>query len=59
VGLSLHSKGKTVLLSYVVGDERLDLAILPRSVVAEFKRQTLGSSRSLFLKIQNALKVQE
>jgi hypothetical protein len=58
VGLSLHPNGKTVLLSYAVENEQLDLAILPRSVLAELKRQTLGSSRSLFVKIQDALKVQ-
>ena len=55
VGLSLHSNGKSVLLSYTVGEERLDLAIEPRSVLAELKRQTLGSSRSLFAKMQAAL----
>jgi hypothetical protein len=58
VGLSLHSNRKTVLLSYRVGNEQLDLAILPRSLIAEFKRQTLGSSRNLFAKIQSALKIQ-
>ena len=55
VRLSLHSNRKSVLLSYTVGDERLDLAIVPRSVRAEFKRQMFGSSRSLFVKIQDAL----
>jgi hypothetical protein len=55
VDLSLHSNEKSVLLSYMVGEERLDLAIAPRSVRAELKRQTLGSSRSLFEKMQDAL----
>lgn len=55
VRLLLHSNGKSVLLSYTVGNEQLDLAIVPRSVRAEFKRQTLGSSRGLFVVIQNAL----
>jgi hypothetical protein len=55
VGLSLHSNKKSVLLSYMVDEEQLDLVIVPRSVLAEFKRQTLGSSRSLFGKIQDAL----
>ena len=53
--LSLHSNGKSVLLSYKVGEERLDLAIEPRSLLAELKRQTIGSSRSLFERIQDAL----
>jgi len=55
VELSLHSNEKSVLVSYMVGEERLDLAIAPRSVRAELKRQTLGSSRSLFEKMQDAL----
>jgi hypothetical protein len=60
-GLSLHSNGKSVLLSYKVGKERLDLVIVPRSLLAALKhqalgkRQALGSSQSLFAKIQQAL----
>lgn len=56
VRLSLHSNRKSVLLSYAVGAERLDLAIVPRSLRAELKRQTLGESQSLFAMIQEALK---
>jgi hypothetical protein len=59
VDLSLHSNHKTVLLSYRVGEELLELAIVPRSILAELERQTLGSSRSLFLKMQDALKPDE
>jgi hypothetical protein len=69
VDLSLHSDRKSVLLSYRVGEELLDLAIAPRGVLAELLRQsgvlaellrlTLGSSRSLFLKMQDALKSDE
>jgi hypothetical protein len=58
VGLSVHSNNKTVLIDYLVGKEQLNIAILPRSVFAEFKRQTLGSDLSLFAKIQNALTMQ-
>jgi len=54
-GLSLHPNGKSVLLSYMAGNERLDLVIVPRSLLAELRRQTLGSSQSLFEKIQQAL----
>jgi len=54
-GFSLHPNGKSVLLSYLVGKERLDLVIVPRSLLAELRRQTLGSSQSLFEKIQQAL----
>jgi hypothetical protein len=57
VGLLLHSNGKTVLIDYLVGEERLSIAILPRSVLAEFRRQTLGSDASLFERVQNALMV--
>jgi hypothetical protein len=56
--LALHPNGKTVLLSYTIGNERLDLAIVPRSLLAEFKRQTLGSSRNLFESIEEALGAQ-
>lgn len=55
VRLSLHSNRKNVLLSYVVGEEQLDVVILPRSLWAEAKRQKLGSSRTLFVKMQSAL----
>lgn len=55
INLSLHSNGKSVLLSYMIGNERLDFVIIPRGLLAELKRQTLGSSRSLFSQIQNAL----
>jgi hypothetical protein len=56
-GLSLHSNGKDVLLSYTVGEERLNLVIVPRSLWAELKRQTLGTSRSFFANIQDALEL--
>jgi hypothetical protein len=59
VGLSLHSDAKSVLLSYRVAEELLDLAIAPRSVLAELKRQTVGSSRGLFLKMRDALRLDE
>jgi hypothetical protein len=55
VSLSLHSNGKSVLLSYMVGEERLDLAVVPRSLRAELKRQTIGSSPGFFVKMQEAL----
>jgi hypothetical protein len=55
VDFSLHSNGKSVLLSYTVGEELLDLVIAPRSILAELKRQTMGSSRSLFVKLRDAL----
>jgi hypothetical protein len=55
VRLSLHSNSKSVLISYMVGEEQLDLAIVPRSVQSEVERQTTGSSRSLFEAIQDAL----
>jgi hypothetical protein len=57
VELSLHANRKTVLISYMIGEERLDLAILPRSIRAELKRQTMGSSRTLFDAMQIALDV--
>jgi hypothetical protein len=53
--LTLHANGKTVLLSYAIGEEQLELAILPRSLRAELERQTVGSSRSLFQKVHDAL----
>jgi hypothetical protein len=59
VDLSLHSDCKSVLLSYRVGEELLELAIAPRGVLPELMRQTVGSSRSLFLKMQAALKPNE
>ena len=59
VDLSLHSDGKSVLLSYRVGEELLELAIAPRGVLPELKRQTVGSSRGLFMKMQAALKPNE
>jgi hypothetical protein len=59
VGFSLHSNAKSVVLSYTVGEERLDLVIAPRSILAEFERQTTGSSRSLFVKMQDALEPAE
>ncbi|HTW94840.1 MAG TPA: hypothetical protein VMD30_08610 [Tepidisphaeraceae bacterium] len=52
--LSLHS-GKTVLLSYRVGHEQLKIAIIPRSIRAELKRQTMGSSQTLLQLIQGTL----
>jgi hypothetical protein len=55
VDLSLYSNGKSVLLSYAIGEEQLDLAIVPRSLRAELKRQTVGSSPNLFVKMQDAL----
>lgn len=55
VDLSLRPNGKNVLLSYVIGAERLDLEIMPRSLLAELKRQAFGSSRSFFVRIQEAL----
>jgi hypothetical protein len=57
ISLSLHANRKTTLLTYAIGQERLQLAIIPRSLWAEFKRQTAGSSRSLFTKIDEALRV--
>jgi hypothetical protein len=59
VSLSLHANGKSVLLSYMVGKERLDLAIVPRSIRAERERQTAGSSRGFFVKMQDALEAVE
>jgi hypothetical protein len=53
--LRLHANGKTVLLSYAIGEAPLELAILPRSLRAELARQTVGSSRSLFQKVHDAL----
>jgi hypothetical protein len=55
VDLSLHSNRKNVLLSYRIGEERLDLVVKPRSLLAELKRQRLGSSRDFFEKIEGAL----
>lgn len=59
VDLSLHRDAKSVLLSYLVAEERLDLAIAPRSVRAELKRQAVGSSRNLFSKMRDALRLDE
>jgi hypothetical protein len=59
LALSLHSDGKSILLTYRVGEELLELAIAPRGVLPELKRQTVGSSRGLFLKMQAALKPNE
>ncbi|HEV3304567.1 MAG TPA: hypothetical protein VG055_33260 [Planctomycetaceae bacterium] len=56
VDLSLHRNLKNVLLSYRIGEERLDLVVKPRSLLAELKRQRLGSSRDFFEKIQGALR---
>jgi len=55
LGISLHRNGKSVLLSYAVGEEQLDLAIVPRSLLAELRRQVSGSSPGLFAKIGYAL----
>jgi hypothetical protein len=55
VELALHWKGKGVLLSYMIGTERLDLLIVPRSVMAEFERQAVGSSPGLLVKMKQAL----
>lgn len=57
--LSLHSDRRSVLLSYRVGEELLELAIAARGVLPELMRQTVGSSRGLFLKMQAALKPNE
>lgn len=59
VDFSLHSDGKSVLLSYRVAEELLELAIAPRGVLPELMRQTVGSSRGLFLKMQAALEPNE
>ena len=53
--LSLHANGKTILVSYKAAGERLDLAIIPRSIVGEVKHQTLGSGRDRFHRVQQAL----
>ena len=55
VRLELHRNRKTILLSYMVGNERLDFAIIPRSLQAELKRQVFGSSRSLFESVEKTL----
>jgi hypothetical protein len=55
VSLVLHRNRKSVLLAYKIGQEQLEIAIVPRSVRAELKRQTMGSSRTLFAGIQFAL----
>jgi hypothetical protein len=59
VDLSLHRNLKNVLLSYRIGEERLDLVVKPRSLMAELKRQKFGSSRDFFEKIQGALRESE
>jgi hypothetical protein len=59
VDLSLHRNLKNVLLSYRIGEERLDLVVKPRSLLAELKRQKLGSSRDFFEKIEGALRESE
>lgn len=54
-GLSRHKNRKSVVLSYDIEEERLEIVIEPRSLLAELERQTRGESRGLFLKIQAAL----
>jgi hypothetical protein len=56
VELALHWKGKNVLVSYMIGTERLDLLIMQRSIMAEFERQTIGSSPGLLVKMKEALR---
>jgi hypothetical protein len=55
VRLALHTNRKNVLLSYAIGDERLDLVVKTRSVRAEYERQELGGSRGFFEQIEAAL----
>ena len=55
VHLSLHSNQKSVLLSYRVAGERIDLAVVPRSLRAERERQQTGESRGFFEKTRHAL----
>lgn len=56
LNLAIRPSSKFVLLSYAIGDERLDLAIAPRSLRAERKRQLLGSNHNLYNQIADALK---
>lgn len=53
--LALHRNGKNIYLSYRVGGEQLDFVVLPRSVLAEFKRVTVGGTGILFEKLRDAL----
>jgi len=55
--LSLHENKRTVLLSYNIGAEHLSLAIIPRGLVPEFKRQALGVNPGLLEAIQRSLKM--
>jgi hypothetical protein len=55
VALSLRPNRKSVLISYMVGEEQLDLVIVPRGIRAELKRKMSGSSLSLFNRMLDAL----
>ena len=55
VSLRLHDNSKTVLVKYRIGQTALDVAIVPRSVGAEIKRQAQGGSFGLFDQMRQAL----